>query len=146
MTTGDDTVIREGSIRAVLIPPGAGIPSRVERLRAWLRAQAEAQSLRWRLWAPVALGAGCATYFGLKVEPPLWPLMLGAVVAIGLWGGARRLGRSRAWTLPLMLLACFASGLMIAKLRTGAVNAPIAPAMAEPTTLEAWVIDVDSPG
>ena len=53
---------------------------------------------------------------------------------------------ARVWTLGLMLLACFALGAAVAKLRTSAVAAPIAPAMARPTVVEGWVIDVDSPG
>ncbi|WP_235561380.1 ComEC/Rec2 family competence protein [Brevundimonas sp. Root1279] len=115
-------------------------------MRPFLRDQVAAQTLRWRLWAPVAFGAGCAVYFGFKVEPPLWALLLAAVLATGLWGGTRRLGWSRARTLPLMLLACLALGMAAAKLRSDAVAAPIAPTLAEPTVIEAWVVDVDSPG
>jgi competence protein ComEC len=113
---------------------------------AFGRAQVAAQSLRWRLWAPVALGGGCAAYFALKAEPPAWPLWLAVGLAGGLWLAARRLGRGRAWTLPLMLLACFAFGLAAAKARSDAVAAPIAPAMGRPTVVEGWVVDVDSPG
>ncbi|MDQ7811165.1 MAG: competence protein ComEC, partial [Brevundimonas sp.] len=104
------------------------------------------QALRWRLWAPVALGGGCAVYFVLKTEPPAWPLLIAGGLTAGAWLGARRLGLGRVWTLPLMLLACFALGLAVAKLRTDAVTAPIAPALAEPTVVEGWVMDVDSPG
>ena len=116
------------------------------RLTAFLREQLSAQSLRWRLWAPVALGGGCAVYFALKSEPPAWPLLTAAAVTAALWLGARRRGLGRVWTLPLMLLACFALGLAVAKLRTDAVAEPIAPAMAGPTVVEGWVMDVDSPG
>ncbi len=105
-----------------------------------------AQSLRWRLWAPVAFGCGAAIYFALKSEPPLWPLALGAAVGAGAWLAARRLGAGRMVTLPLMLLACLALGLAVAKVRTERVTAPIAPALAEPTVVEGWVLDVDSPG
>jgi len=94
----------------------------------------------------VALGGGCAVYFALGSEPPAWPLIPGAALAAGLWLGARRLALARVWTLGLMLLACFALGIAVAKLRTDAVAAPIAPAMAAPTVVEGWVIDVDSPG
>lgn len=44
------------------------------------------------------------------------------------------------------MLACVAGGLAAAKVRTEMVAAPIAPAMSEPTLIEAWVVDVDSPG
>ncbi|MFY8164365.1 MAG: ComEC/Rec2 family competence protein, partial [Brevundimonas sp.] len=67
-------------------------------------------------------------------------------MAAAFWLGARRLALARVWTLGLMLLACFTLGIAVAKLRTDAVSAPIAPAMPRPTVVEAWVIDVDSPG
>ncbi len=135
-----------GSGRAALIPSDTPKPSLGRRIIDGLRAEVAAQGLRWRLWAPVAFGGGCAIYFTLKVEPPLWPLTLGAGVMMALWLGARWRGAGRAVTLPLMLLACLALGLATAKLRTERVAGPIAPAMAEPTTVEGWVLDVDSPG
>ncbi|WP_426016715.1 DUF4131 domain-containing protein [Brevundimonas sp. DWR2-3-1b1] len=105
-----------------------------------------AQTLRWRLWAPVAFGAGAAVYFALRIEPPLWPLLLGAVVAFAAWIAARRRGWARRLTWPLLMMACVAGGLAAAKVRTEMVAAPIAPVMSEPTVIEAWVVDVDSPG
>ena len=131
---------------AGVIAPARANPSLAARTRDFLAGQIAAQTLRWRLWAPVAFGGGCAVYFALKTEPPAWPLVGGAVLAAGLWFGARRMVLARAWTLGLMLLACFALGIAVAKLRTDAVAAPIAPAMARPTVVEGWVIDVDSPG
>ena len=94
----------------------------------------------------MSFGGGCATYFALEAEPPLWPLAVAAAVASVAWLVARRTGLRRGWTLPLMLLACFALGLACAKLRTDEVAAPVAPPMARPTVVEGWVVDVDSPG
>ncbi|MGV8928243.1 MAG: ComEC/Rec2 family competence protein [Brevundimonas sp.] len=131
---------------AGVIAPGPANPSLAERAQAFLIAQVAAQTLRWRLWAPVAFGGGCAVYFALKAEPSTWPLLAGALLAAGLWFGARRLAMARVWTLLLMLIACFALGVAVAKLRADAVSAPIAPALADPTVIEGWVIDVDSPG
>lgn len=110
------------------------------------RAEVAGQGLRWRLWAPVAFGGGCAVYFALKTEPPLWTLLLLAGVAVSVWLAARAMGLSRVVTLPLMLLMCMTLGLAAAKVRTEAVAGPIAPTLDEPTTIEGWVIDVDSPG
>lgn len=94
----------------------------------------------------MAFGAGCATYFAFRTEPSLWPLLASAALAsLGWWGG-RRLGLARVWSLSLLMLACFALGLAAAKLRSDAVAAPIAPALEEPTVIEGWVVDVDSPG
>ena len=143
---GEAEGMGEGSERAALIPPDGAKPSPRDRIRAWLIAEAAAQTLRWRLWAPVAFGGGAAIYFALKTEPPLWPLVLAAGLATAIWVGARRRGSGRPVTLPLMLLTCLALGLTMAKVRTERVTAPIAPAMVEPTTVEGWVMDVDSPG
>ncbi|MGV3577363.1 ComEC/Rec2 family competence protein [Brevundimonas sp.] len=136
----------EGSERAALIPPDAAKPSLSARVRDWAWAEVLAQSLRWRLWAPVAFGGGAAIYFALRSEPPLWPLALAAVVATAIWLAAKRVVGERVVTLPLMLIACLFLGLAGAKVRADRVSAPIAPALAEPTVLEGWVVDVDSPG
>lgn len=136
----------EGSVSEALIRPDAAKPTPAARLRAWLHAEVAAQTLRWRLWAPVAFGAGGGVYFALRAEPVLWPLLLGAALAFGLWVVARRRGGSRRLTWLLLMVACASGGLAAAKVRTEAVAAPIAPALSEPTLIEAWVVDVDSPG
>ncbi|WP_287396189.1 hypothetical protein, partial [Brevundimonas sp.] len=64
----------EGSVSEALIRPEATKPTPGARLRVWLAQELAAQSLRWRLWAPVAFGAGGAVYFTLRFEPPSWPL------------------------------------------------------------------------
>lgn len=111
-----------------------------------MRDEVAAQTDRWRLWAPVFFGGGCAAYFALKSEPELWPLIVAAVLSSGAWLTARRFGLAKRWTLILLMLACLCGGAAVAKLRTDAVSGPIAPALAEPTVVEAWVMDVDSPG
>ncbi|WEK59308.1 MAG: ComEC/Rec2 family competence protein [Candidatus Brevundimonas phytovorans] len=82
----------------------------------------------------------------MKSEPATWPLILAAVLAFAVWLAARRFGLARRWTLILLMLACLCGGAAAAKLRTEAVSGPIAPALAEPTVVEAWVMDVESPG
>lgn len=129
-----------------VIAPTPAKPSLSARARAFLSTQVAAQTLRWRMWAPVAVGGGCAVYFAPKSEPLAWPLLVDALIAAALWLGARRLAIGRRWTLPLLMLACFALGVAAAKLRTDAVAAPIASAMAEPTVVGGWVVDDDSPG
>ncbi|WP_292082689.1 MULTISPECIES: ComEC/Rec2 family competence protein [unclassified Brevundimonas] len=98
------------------------------------------------MWAPVFFGGGCAIYFALKIEPAGWPLMLAAGLTGGVWLAGRRVGLAPRWTLLLLMLACLCGGAAVAKLRTEAVSGPIAPTLAEPTMVEAWVMDVDSPG
>ena len=136
----------EGSVSEALIRPETTKPTPGARLRAWVEDEAAAQRLRWRLWAPVAFGGGGAIYFALRSEPALWPLLLGAIVSGAGWLAARRRGWARRLTWPLMMLACLAGGLAAAKIRTEMVAAPIAPALGEATVIEAWVVDVDSPG
>lgn len=145
-TVEEEEVMGEGSVSEALIRPDAAKPTPGTRLLAWMGEQVALQSLRWRLWAPVAFGGGASIYFTMRTEPLLWPLLLGALLAVGACLTARRLGWRQAATWPLMILACLVCGLAAAKLRTEVVTAPIAPAMAEPVAVEAWVIDVDSPG
>ncbi len=145
-TVEEGEVMGAGSVSEALIPPGAAKPTPAARLRRWLADELEAQALRWRLWAPVAFGGGGAIYFGLRSEPLLWPLMLLAVAAFGVWFAAKRRGWTRRATWPLLMLACLAGGLTAAKIRTELVTAPIAPALSEPTVIEGWVVDVDSSG
>lgn len=123
-----------------------GRPGVRQRLRAMLISEVAAQTLRWRMWAPVALGGGCATWFALKGDPPFWVLAPCGVATALLWLAARGRGLDRRVTLPLMFLACFAGGLLLTGLRSAQVAAPIAPALEEPVVIEAWVVDVDSPG
>lgn len=135
---------------AALIAPEGPLPSLARRFAGQVvegaRAALLAQTDRWRLWAPVAFGGGCGLYFVLKAEPPLWPLLLAALVSAGLWVGARRQGFGRAVTVPLMLLTCLCAGLSVTKMRSDNVAAPIAPATGDPVVVEGWVLDVDSPG
>lgn len=84
--------------------------------------------------------------FRPAVGAALWPLLLGAIVSGAGWMAARRRGWARRLTWPLMMLACLSGGLAAAKIRTEMVAAPIAPALGEATVIEAWVVDVDSPG
>ena len=111
-----------------------------------MNAEVRDQGLRWRLWTPVAFGAGCGLYFWLKTEPPLWPLLALAGLTCSAWWAVRARGARRRVTLPLMLLAFVCLGLGAAKVRTERVEGPIAPALSEPTVVEGWVVDIDSPG
>ena len=147
MTTVEEgEVMGEGSVSEALIRPDTAKPTPWRRIRRELADAVAAQALRWRLWTPVAFGGGCAAYFAMRTEPSPWPLAVFAILSFSAWLAARRLRLSRTWTLPLLLLACFCGGVTGAKIRTMAVTAPIAPSLAEPTLIEGWVVEVDSPG
>lgn len=143
VTTG--RVIRRAAVGdAGLIPREEPRPSPAARATAAVRAAVAAHTDRWRLWTPVAFGGGCALYLGLAREPPLWPLvLLAAVLAVAAGWAIRRGGW---WLVPLVLAACLAAGLAVAKLRAEAVAGPVAVATTEPVRLEGWVVDVDGPG
>jgi competence protein ComEC len=113
-------------------------------MKAWLHDQISAQSERWRLWAPVAMGLGCAGYFALKTEPGLWPLVLAAVVSLACAAMAWSRGTWRI--IPFTLVAFAVTGLLVAKLRSDAVAAPIVEASQGPIGIEGWIVDVSSPG
>ena len=82
------------------------------------------ESERWVLWLPVALGAGIAVYFALPLEPSsklAFPfLAAGLLVAVVAFAGEGIAGR-----LALGLIAAFAIGFSVAKLRTDDVAAPV---------------------
>ena len=115
------------------------------RVAEVLADQVGRQTDRWTLWTPVALGLGCALYFGLPREPQnlvawgLLPVLAGLLIAT-------RWSAWRALTIVLVLSACALGGFAVAKLRAESVKAPVAPAGARPQWVEAWVVDVASPG
>jgi competence protein ComEC len=119
-------------------------PSLARAIEA-LADQVGRQTDRWTLWTPVALGLGCALYFGLPREPQglvawgLLPVVAGLLITT-------RWSAWRALTIVLVLSACALGGFAVAKLRAESVKAPVAPAGARPQWVEAWVVDVASPG
>ena len=142
-TVGGDRAAGAGArplSTAFRAPPSLG------EVLAWLKAQAAAQADRWSLWAPVALGCGAGAYFGLPREPAA-PLAWAALaIAVGLLVLRARLPFARGATITLTLLAFALAGFSAAKLRTEAVRAPVVPAGMGVRTVEAFVIDIPSPG
>jgi competence protein ComEC len=118
----------------------------VANAAAWLWVQVARQADHWTLWTPVALGIGSATYFSLPGEPQLWVAWALGILTAGLLIAAARWSGPRGGAAVLALLACAFGGLGLAKLRTHAVQGPIAYAGAGPQRLEGWVVDVVSPG
>ncbi|WP_296599496.1 ComEC/Rec2 family competence protein [Phenylobacterium sp.] len=115
------------------------------RWLGWARDQVEAQADRWTLWTPVALGCGCALYFGLQREPQAW-VAWSVLPLVALLLLATRWSIWRWTTIALVLAACALGGFAVAKLRTEAVKAPVAQPRTRPQVVEAWVIDIAQPG
>lgn len=110
-----------------------------------VRVEAEAQTARWFLWSPVALGCGCAVYFSLRTEPG-WAPLLGVLGLCGLLMFAAACSGRRAPALAALLLVFFASGLNLSKARMAAVSEPALMGRVGPAIVEGWVVDVASPG
>ena len=149
--TGRSDIELEGAGAGAVSGAGAPLSThtarrlRLARPGVWIADQIEAQADRWTLWTPVALGLGCGIYFDLLREPQVglaWGLLalMAALLAATRWSARRVL------TLALVLGACALGGFAVAKLRTESVKAPIAQAGLRPQWVEAWVVDVASPG
>lgn len=123
----------------------AGGPS-LGRVAGWLRRQGALQAGRFGLWTPVALGGGAALYFALPAEPGAGVAVLAfALAAAGLLLALRPSTRPAA-SRGLVLAACLLSGFGLARARTETVWAPVAPEGGVVRRLDAWVVDVASPG
>ena len=124
--------------------PAAG-PS-LGRTGRWLRGQAGLQAGRFGLWIPVALGVGGAAYFSLPAEPvvAVGAACLAGAVCLAL--GARASGAGPGRSRILLLTACILAGFGLARLRTEAVRAPVIADGGGVRKVEAWVVDVASPG
>ena len=103
------------------------------------RALAE-EGERRHLWLPVAFGAGIALYFGLTVEPELWPAASTAAGGLLL---ALALRRSPGWRAAAVLLAVFAAGFALMRARTIEDAAPVLARRLGPVELSGRVTDID---
>jgi competence protein ComEC len=155
VTTGRESVIGDlersakgagaALIARVADATSADAPGRLESVAAALRAEASAQLDRWPLWTPVAFGAGCGLYFGLRSEPAAW-VVFAVAAAVIVAAIAVRWTHRRSLIIAMTLVACLAAGVGAAKLREERVAAPLAPASRTPVTVEGWLIDVAGPG
>jgi competence protein ComEC len=110
-----------------------------------LKTEVLAQMDRWPLWTPVAFGAGAASYFGLKIEPLLWPALVGAALAVSAAFAAHLWGRNRVLPVAAALIAFAACGYAAADLKATLIAAPRIPPGYGVGRVEGWVVDVSSP-
>jgi competence protein ComEC len=90
-------------------------PSLIDKLRAWLRAEAGAGRLL--PWVPVAFGTGIALYFAADHEPVL---SVAAIAATGLCLAAFLLRRQKIFPIVVMI-AAIAAGFAVATWKTARV-------------------------
>lgn len=125
---------------------GIRLPPSPAAAQAWLVAQLAAQAERLALWTPVAMGCGAAIYFSLPREPVYLVGWSAVVLALLIQAVRSRAALEGLAKVALVLVACGLTGFGLAKLRTDAVRAPVAPEGRGVQTLEAYVLDVASPG
>ena len=114
-------------------------------LKSRMEGAVALQTGRLFLWLPVTMGAGAAIYLNLSFEPALWWVLLPAIIGLAALVVALRYGGSGVVVNLLILLAAFAVGAAVCKLRTEHVRAPVLSSDISSYTLQAYVIDVVSP-
>ena len=114
-------------------------------LKSRMEGAVALQTGRLFLWLPVTMGAGAAIYLNLSFEPALWWMLSPAIICLAALVVARRYGSSGVVVNLLILLAAFALGAAVCKLRTEHVRAPVLSSDISSYTLQAYVIDVVSP-
>jgi len=151
VTTGRSDI--QASIQEVAAPDGVSFSNTQSRpapslrcVAAWIGQEIERQADHWPLWIPVLFGLGAGTYFALPREPVFGVGLAG--FGIGLAGLALTRARvaGRVATAFLVLLISLDLGFSVARLRTEQVRGPIAPSGNEVRRIEAYVLDIVSPG
>jgi competence protein ComEC len=105
-----------------------------------LATRFRAEGDRRLLWLSVFFGAGIAVYFGMTVEPPLWP---GAVLAVFAGSLAGVLRRHAPWGALTLGLAVAAAGFALAAETTREHETPMLARRLGPLVVAGRVVDVD---
>ena len=116
------------------------VPAWAARIVAVLCDRLAAEGERRLLWLPVFFGAGIGVYFGLKVEPPLWP---GVVAAIAGAGSSLALRRHPAWCEAALALTVSAAGFALMGETAWGRQAPMLQRHLGPLTVTGRVVDID---
>src|SRR6516162_10945571 len=110
------------------------------RIVAALSDRLAAEGERRLLWLPVFFGAGIGVYFGLKVEPPLWPGVVAAIAGTGLSFALRR---HPAWCEAALALTVSAAGFALMGETAWERQAPMLQRHLGPLTVTGRVVDID---
>jgi competence protein ComEC len=103
------------------------------------------QAGRLFLWLPVAMGAGAAVYLSLLFEPSWLWVGLPSLAILAVLAVMRRFNISGHILNFVVLLSAFALGIMVCKLRTEHVRAPVLGSEVSTYNLTAYVVDIVSP-
>lgn len=102
----------------------------------------QAQKGRSLLWYPLFLSLGIVCYFKLPFEPRLSLLCLVLFLIIIAWRLLEKFRPRHSFGFLLMVLALVSSGLVLSKLRTMSVQAPIINASRSTYYIEGIILDV----
>ncbi|MGA9657812.1 MAG: ComEC/Rec2 family competence protein [Asticcacaulis sp.] len=102
------------------------------------------QAGRLFLWLPVAFGGGAALYLALPFEPSWLWIGLPALIILSFVVMLRHFGISGYPQTVCILLAAFAMGGMICKLRAEHVRAPVLSSDENQYSVQAFVVDIVS--
>ena len=116
------------------------VPAWAARIVAALSDRLAAEGERRLLWLPVFFGAGIGVYFGLKVEPPLWPGVVAAIAGTGLSFALRR---HPAWCEAALALTVSAAGFALMGETAWGRQAPMLQRHLGPLTVTGRVVDID---
>ncbi|WP_349319419.1 hypothetical protein [Asticcacaulis sp. MM231] len=103
------------------------------------------QAGRLFLWLPVAMGCGAAAYLSLLFEPSWLWVGLPSLAIVAALSVMRRFNLAGYLLNFVVLLCAFALGVMVCKLRTEHVRAPVLGSEISTYTLTAYVVDIVSP-
>ncbi len=112
-------------------------------LLSFLRRALAAEGERRLLWLPVAFGAGVGLYFWLQFEPPLWPGLALAFLALFAAFALRRRPMLGEAALAILLLGVGFAWMRLASLE---VAAPVLQRRLGPVRLSGVVTDVNRRG
>jgi competence protein ComEC len=138
--TGSPNAVRIAINNAMAAIAESGVRAEsLARSRALLLRAVEAQRGRWKLWLAPILITGVIAYFALPMEPPLWlgPAALGASLVSWYWM------RGEPLLAPVLLAtAVLAAGFTAAQVRTANTGTPILDARIGPVLVSGRVVEV----
>lgn len=115
---------------------GASDGGGVRRLTGALRDAVAAEQDRFFLWVPVLFGLGVGLYFAAPQEPPLWPILASAGLAVLV----TRVWRAGLWSLVVGgMAASILLGLATAKVASDMVAAPVLDRSLREAVITGWV-------
>jgi competence protein ComEC len=101
-----------------------------------------AQRERMLLWSPLVLALGVVIYFKLAFEPKWSVLIFPSILIAGAWWWLKKQNANEFLRTIIVFVALILSGLLVTKLRTESVSAPVVNPTRTTYYIEAIIVDV----